>query len=316
MTAPVFKLVKTALAETFASKTGGPPGYFKSITAVGLLLLSLGASSRHSMAATSSPRAPQVPQKTPGPAQESFSDFKSLRARLLNLIGSAQKRVILVSDFLTDGDISSALYLAKYRKVNVNVLLGKRKANRYLSRVRFLNQQGISVSHRPLSLPIKAPTVLLVDNQLYTVTRDLDVLRPEMGSTLSQVAPAPMNEFLKALIAAFKNQRSLRSTPLPQVGRPRRHKAVSQRYPKPYRVNPDRGYNYDRYRPAAKPDNVPTRLPKDTVYQKRQKQKILDQEKKLQDQQILENEALEESKEPSSHHHDDVMDQSYPEDTQ
>ena len=220
--------------------------------------------------------APQPPQSAPKYSHHEFKDFKSLKVAMLDLIGSSKKRVILISTFLTDGDISSALYLAKFRKVAVNVFLSSRNANRYLSRVRFLNQQGISVSNRPRSLNPQDPTLLLVDSKLFRISRDLNVLKPHSSATLSQVSPRKTRTFVKNLIKTFKNKKNIRSIPLPLVGRPKpaRKPGKISRKSRTYRGNLDGSFNYDRSRREHRPSNVPTRLPKSTVHQVKQRSKI------------------------------------------
>ena len=265
--------------------------------------------------------APQVPQKTPGFSKLYFKNFKSLRSKVLNLIGSSRKRVILVSDFLTDGDISSALYIAKYRKVKVNVLLNKKKANKYLSRVRFLNQQGIPVSYRPRNISIKNPTLLLVDNRLYKISRDLDVLRPDISSTMVQASPKGLNIFLKSLIKIFKNHKGIRTTPLPKVGRPRRNQGYTTRTRKPYKGNRDGSYNYDRSRPSPRPNNVRATLPKSTVFQKKQRLKIIEQERaeEQRKKELAKKKELQDklnTRQPDFSNRDNIITQPFSEETQ
>ena len=54
------------------------------------------------------------------------NNFEELREEVLQIISKSQKRIWLTSDFLTDGDIVTALYFAKVRKPHVFVLLGQR----------------------------------------------------------------------------------------------------------------------------------------------------------------------------------------------
>ena len=208
--------------------------------------------------------APQKPLKSPGPASFQFRHFKELQAHILNIIGSAQKSVVLITDFLTDGEISSALYLAKYRKIKVEVFLGSNRVNKYLSRVNFLKQQGIKVSLRP-QLPLSDPSLLLVDHQLYRITRDLDVLRPEVSGQLVLASPKLTNLMVRSL-SNPKNNVKITTRPYPKVGRARNHYR-QKRWTKPYTGSNDGSYNYDRARIQKRPENVPTDLPKIPKYQ-------------------------------------------------
>ena len=78
--------------------------------------------------AASSSQAPQSPQTSPSFVSRDFSEFTELRNQILNLMGLAQNRIVIVTDFLSDGEISTALFLAKYRKIQVRVFLGQKKA--------------------------------------------------------------------------------------------------------------------------------------------------------------------------------------------
>ena len=71
--------------------------------------------------------------------------FSALRHRLLETIAGARQRVWLTSEYLTDGEIVTALYLAHYRKLDVKVLLGRVKAQSPLSRLNYLKQQKVPV---------------------------------------------------------------------------------------------------------------------------------------------------------------------------
>ena len=147
--------------------------------------------------------APQIPQPSPKYSKVKFANFNALKKSVLGLISSSRERIVLISDFLTDGDISAALYLAKYRKVKVNVFLSKKNANRYLSRVRFLNQQGISVNYRSKTLKPYYPTTILIDSKLYNISRDLNVLKPDVPAILRQAPPGKMRTFVKSLCSTY-----------------------------------------------------------------------------------------------------------------
>lgn len=210
--------------------------------------------------------SPQVPRKAPGPAISSFDKFSSLRSRVLDIIGSSKSRLVIATDLLTDGHISSALYLAKYRKVKVNVLLKKSKAGSYLSRLRYLKAQGISVSDRPSDLDPDFPTVIMQDTRLYRITRDLNVLRPELGGQVLAASPKDLKAFVKVLTRVFQGSEQLVPKPLMQIkSRPSRGRG------RRYRRNSEY-YNYDRSAPSRRPRNVPTKLPQATIIQNRRKE--------------------------------------------
>jgi hypothetical protein len=87
-----------------------------------------------------------------------FDSFSKMRFEVLNLVGAAKTRIWLVTDYLTDGEVVSALFLARYRKLDVKVLLGKKKAYSYMSRLGYLRQQNIPVYIKPNNFPSGYPT--------------------------------------------------------------------------------------------------------------------------------------------------------------
>lgn len=109
-------------------------------------------------------------------AAKSLTSFAELRAEVLDAISGASKRVWLVTDYLTDGEIVSALYLAQYRKLDVQVLLGRGKSNNYMSRLSYLKNQNIPVFLKPDTFTPGHPTALLVDERLLLVNGELDFL--------------------------------------------------------------------------------------------------------------------------------------------
>ena len=60
--------------------------------------------------------APQIPMETPGFNFKTTANFDELRHNILELIGSGRKRIWLLTDYLGDSEIASALFLANYRK--------------------------------------------------------------------------------------------------------------------------------------------------------------------------------------------------------
>ncbi len=215
--------------------------------------------------------APQTPISSPGSSVIRFNHFKELQAKVLSAIGSAKRSIRLITDFLTDGEISSALYLAKYRKLDVKVYLGSQKVNQYLSRVNFLKQQGISVNLRP-RLAVNDPTMLLVDHRLYRISRDLNVLQPQLPGHITLASPR-LTQLIRKSLSNTTNNAKIITRPYPKVGRkqyPRSEKA----WHKPYTGNSDGSYNYNRAPTHHRPEDVPTTLPKIPKYQQMSEEKL------------------------------------------
>lgn len=237
-----------------------------------LIILGSWGDPRLAIAVTNNSVAPQKPQKAPQLGAKKVSNFQQLRSLVTDLIGRAESRIILMTDFISDGDISSALFLAKYRQVKTVVFLGPRKMNRYLSRVRYLKAQNIPVFVRPSYGSFKDPTLLLIDRRLYRISRDLDVLKSSLEADVQQAHPTWVPRFEAEIVRALKNTKQAIPKPLPMVGRPRHHPRTRQKVTRPYRGEGDGSYNYDRSTASGRsaPVGVPTKLPKATVFQKRQ----------------------------------------------
>ncbi len=219
----------------------------------------------------------------------SFTTFSELRAHVLDAISGASKRIWLSTDYLTDGEIVSALYVARYRKLDVQVLLGRAKSNFYMSRLAYLKNQNIPVFLKPPTFK-GDPTALLVDAVLIRLDSDLDFMskanRFEARVALQDDAQAYAQSFAAAVdqkVPAVPHQ-------IPAVGRPGRYNNayVPANSPRPttggttssnnYKLPIPSGrsgaadasgaYTYDRVK-APKPDDVPAALPKATIWQKR-----------------------------------------------
>jgi hypothetical protein len=220
--------------------------------------------------------APQAPVPVPGFNLKNTANFDELRHNVLELIGSGKKRIWLITDYLTDGDVVSALFLAKYRKVDVKVFLGRTKQNQYLSRLSYLKQQNIPVFTRPEHGFI-APTLVFVDQKLYTINRDLNSLARIGQAQIAQASPADVKNFVSWFRDALEYPEAAVVRPEIQVGRSRQRPTESRRTAPPadeapvsrYNGETDGSYNYDRSSLSRRaPEGVPTQLPRVPVWQK------------------------------------------------
>jgi len=198
---------------------------------------------------------------------ESFSD---LRNEILNSIGGATRRIWLASDFLSDGEIVSALYVAQYRKVNVQVLLGRGKSNSYMSRLNYLKAQNIPVFLKPPSMRGGPATSLLTDDTLISVNGELDFLARNRRFDLTVNTPADAKKFEVEFTSAIQQGIPAHAAAMPLVGRANNQgKYVPQ--PATSRssatISPDGTYRYGRAR-EARPSGVTEKLPRATILQK------------------------------------------------
>lgn len=125
-------------------------------------------------------------------ADRKFNDFDGLRDALLAEIAAANRRVWLISEFVSDHDIALSLYIAKFRKLDVQVILGRERLAGFLSQHRYL------VSHQvPLKViaGVYRPTLLVCDKKVLRVNSDLDLLSEQRSFTLSRVKAKQFKQF-------------------------------------------------------------------------------------------------------------------------
>lgn len=230
------------------------------------------------------PLGPLEAQSKPLPySYDRFSDF---RHKILELIGGAKRQVLLTTSLFTDGEIVTALYLAKYRGVAVKVFLGHEKANNYLSRLHYLKRQKIDTYLTDKSFPNQDGTVLIIDRQVFVSENPLDFKAQSMTYALMQPTQRQIVGIVKSLQSALKSPKPAIPIPLPRVRKKARRGRI---FSPPLQVQGREkavgkgGYNYDHNSSGKKiPDGLPTALPSKTKYQLNQIEKVesaLDAEK-------------------------------------
>jgi len=229
-----------------------------------------------------------APGKSSNPTERSFEGFAAARNEILSLISSATGHIQIVTDFLSDGDIASALYIAQYRKVEVQVLLGPAKATSILSRLNFLKSQQIPVWLRPKNFMASYPTIIRIDQTLYGFNADLDYLARHRKFTLVALPSGQMPAFIEDFQQAANSSITPEARPLPLVGRPgsrpsgrgarqTQQQGAREAYngASPYAEREAGGYNtndgtYKYQRKKERPSNgIPTKLPRTTILQER-----------------------------------------------
>lgn len=153
--------------------------------------------------------------------RQEFSDFSSLRADVLSKIGGASKRIWVVTDFLSDAEIVSSLFIAQYRKLDISVLLGKDRASHILSRLNYLKQVNIPVSLRPKDFYAKYRSMILIDNQIFGINVSLDHMNKNGRYVLELLTTEQIPDFENRFSEAAKLKNAPQMAPLPQVGRAR-----------------------------------------------------------------------------------------------
>ncbi len=179
--------------------------------------------------------APQIPIPNPGFNFKSTANFDDLRHNILELIGTSRKRVWLFTDYLTDGEIASALFLAKYRNLDVKVYLGRDLLSAPQSRFPYLRGQSVPVYLRPRN-GYTVSTLLMVDQHLYGFNRDLNGFNRVGGADILQASPADVKAFVGWLRDIMEN---------PEIAYPKPRKGGYT--PKePFQGDSEGSYNYDR----------------------------------------------------------------------
>ncbi len=221
-----------------------------------------------------------------------FVNFSELKNAVVSRISAANARIWLSTDYLTDGDVVAALHLAKYRKVDVQVLLGRQKATAYMSRLGFLKNEDIPTWIKPRNFMPAVQTAILSDSQLYFIDGDLDFMTTRGNFVLRTGTPAQAQEFGAAFQAAVAEGLEIEAPPVPAVGRPGRHrpsKALKDtrtwrpedsNRPKPETpaANPpvsgrqatDGSYRYGRNK-QSRPEGIPNKLPKTLKWKEMEK---------------------------------------------
>ncbi len=224
---------------------------------------------------------------SPAANAQSFDRFSSFRYRVLELIGGAQKDVTLITEFLSDGEIVTALYLAKYRGLDIKVYLGSAKSNHPMSRLNYLNNQRIKAYLIPSDFPSQKGSLLYVDGALFTSPNDMDSRSPMKVFKLTPVQGVELQALLKTYQSLLIMPKEAIAGPPPQVGRAHTKGYYYVPEPEPLINMPlgsqikndtssgESSYNYNRHtiNQRKAPDGVPVKLPNQTVKQLRETDK-------------------------------------------
>lgn len=218
-----------------------------------------------------------------------YTTFATMRDELLKHISGAKQRVWLVSDYITDGEVVGSLHVAKYRKIDVAVLLGRPKLNAYLSRLNYLQKNGIVAGIRPGKFPFNDPTLLLVDKALYKIDSDLNFLTHRGRFRIVAAEPEEADMFIAAFLPAVsETNKTLPMVPMPLESGHNSDKAkvntsldsptgVKAIQPAPSVSYSGDSYNYDYAKKLT--GNQPSadtarQLPKQPLYLKNQRQGV------------------------------------------
>ncbi|MEZ4743467.1 MAG: hypothetical protein R3B45_13660 [Bdellovibrionota bacterium] len=213
--------------------------------------------------------------------------FDELRTELINMISEATTRVWLSSNFLSDGDLVSALYIAKYRKLDVHVLLGRKKAANYMSRLRFLKTQSIPVFLMPANFPQYGQSALLVDEKFISINSELDFMVKKKGFTITYGNSSRSSAYMGAFANATNLTKPSPTKPVRLAKRKKsqqirfhRAKAEKNKPTQTIKKREDTNQTYYYSGPSPKrPETVPVKLPAKTLWQLKLEKQFDKQEK-------------------------------------
>jgi hypothetical protein len=213
--------------------------------------------------------------QVPAPAVKTYVDFTIMRDDLLKLIGRGKQKVWLATDYLTDGNIVTALYLAKYKDVDVKVLLDGAKSNEYMSRLPFLQKHNTPVFIKPPNILPVAPTLLVVDKETYRLDSALNFMTKQGQFSLVQQSPRKSKELIAAFSTALQAPITAIAKPIPNVGRAGGRNAWAPKpSAAPYQGEKDGSYNYNRSTTTGSgKGEVSRKLPSVPLWQIKERQK-------------------------------------------
>lgn len=109
------------------------------------------------------------------PEGEKFESYQVFKDELFAALGKAQRRVAVVSMLLSDGDIATALYIAKIRGIIVTVVLDTRESRKIFSRHEYLARTGVPTYFRKLAgLDMGGLTTVVIDDTAWRLDSRLD----------------------------------------------------------------------------------------------------------------------------------------------
>ena len=171
--------------------------------------------------------------------------------------------------------------MAKYRKLDVKVLLGKRKSNAYMSRLNYLKNQNISVFLKPDNFKSNFISAVLSDNELVYIDGELDFMSRYKKFNVYRASEQETAAFTAAFASAANMEIPAIPQEMPLVGRkggsgPGAYNPNQANQPGVVNLprsssvsssSSDGAYQYGRGS-APRPDGVPTKLPKETKWRR------------------------------------------------
>ena len=188
------------------------------------------------------------------PPMKTFASYRHLQSDLVDFLGEVQGDILFIAKDIQDSEIGAALFLAMYRGVRVRVLLGSGSPKRFNSRLFLLRRLRVPVMLIQEDVFRAGPPAFIVSRK-----RAFGVscfLRPRSrcaNPVWLHMTTEDRASWINRAKGKFSSLGGFTTTP-----------KVSSNFDAF-----STGYKYSDQR-KPKPDHVPARLPRRTIWQKRQ----------------------------------------------
>lgn len=126
----------------------------------------------------------------------SYPSYDAFRDDITKAIRNAKQRVLVVTTFLSDGDVATALFGASLRRCTVGIILNRHNHAHWRSRYSYLVQAKLPVFIAPLSAQkMGGQTTLVIDDQVWRISAAID--DKHRGSVLYVPSPWTAPEVMK-----------------------------------------------------------------------------------------------------------------------
>lgn len=200
-----------------------------------------------------------------------FQSYQKMQVYLDDLFAKSQTSIWLASEELADSNLTTSLYLAKYRNVQTVILLGKNKTRDISSQFLLLEKNQIPVATTQKSFFKKWPTYILLDGKLYLVSvpladkgthQDYSILQGKKSAKVDKL----IKSFKRNFLASFRKGKSS-NYQIKQNTVKRQTNLPKQSW------TGFRSYLYDGRKRQKTPVDVSRRLPKITKWQSNRSKK-------------------------------------------
>ena len=147
---------------------------------------------------------------------EKFSDYSSYKQHLLSAMASAKDKVWIATRSFSDGDFSTAFYLAKYKHLKTKIFLSLEKQRQHISQSTWIQIANIETQSMDEVFFKNWATILLVDQSLYFANHSLDLPIGDFDYEVVKNTQKDTVEEFTRFLAKYKNGGLKKVDPLQQ----------------------------------------------------------------------------------------------------